>query len=301
MRNGCITPNGPARQFVTTWGRDRRIAARGSTGVAVMAGMEAAGRAFCVNCGTALQGKFCSGCGTPAAVPHQDKEGWGAITSEFLSSRRDNSLFMVVISFLIRPVDTIIRLTDDPTYRSHWSFLTACVGAQLTLTYVALPRLYSSLFSMPDVANSSAVVTNEIVQYVGMAILTPIQFYVCRALGSIRRAPMSYIKLCVLSVSYGSLLSMIVALLYFTIVIADMKSGSILELGEVWQALALLLTIAILTFVSAAHRRFWGMSWPIAIAVTLGAAALSWLVVYPGLTALVEQAKIGEMFGNLLG
>lgn len=79
-----------------------------------------------------MQEKFCSGCGVPAAS-HQRKEGWSALTSEFFSSHRDNGLFAIVISFLRRPVDTIIRLTDDPTYRSHWGFLTAMVGAQLTL------------------------------------------------------------------------------------------------------------------------------------------------------------------------
>lgn len=257
---------------------------------------------LCANCGTALAGPFCSGCGTPAnSSAKSHGEGWSALTSEFVGRPKSDGIFAVVISFLLHPVRTILRLTDDPAYRSHWSFLTACVGAQLTLVYVALPRLYSALFGMPDAANSSAVITNEIVQYVGMVIMTPIQYYVCRALGSIRRSPMSYVKLCVLSVSYGALLSIVIALIYFAIVLADKKAGSILELGEVWQALALITMAAVLTFVTATHRRFWGMSWLIAIAVTIGAAAMSWLVVYPGLQALVEQAKIGETVGNLLG
>jgi hypothetical protein len=58
---------------------------------------------------------------------------------------------------------------------------------------------------------------------------------------------------------------------------------------------------AILVFVTAAHRRFWGMSWPIAVMVTIGIAAMSWLVVYPGLTTLLEQAKIGETLSSMLG
>lgn len=256
----------------------------------------------CANCGTALSGPFCSGCGARAdSLASAHHEGWSAITSEFVTRPKSDGLFAVILSFLRHPLRTILRLTDDPTYRSHWSFLTACVGAQLTLIYVVMPRLYAFLFNAPDAANSSAVLTSEIVQYVGMAILTPIQYYVCRALGSIRRTPMSYIKLCVLSVSYGTLLGIIAALLYFAIIIADMKAGSILELDEVWQALSLLTMAAVLTFVTAAHRRFWGMSWPIAAAVTMGAAALSWLVVYPGLTALLEQAKVGETLSGMLG
>jgi hypothetical protein len=253
----------------------------------------------CEICGTALAGKFCSGCGAPAE--RATAEGWSALTSHLLGKPSRNGILAVAASFLRHPVRTILRLTDDPTYRSHWSFLTACVGAQLTLTYVALPRLFSALLNLPDGANSSAVVTNEIVQYVGMAILTPIQYYVCRALGTIRRTPMSYVKLCVLSVSYGSLLSIVISLLYFAIAVIDLKTASILELDEVWRGLAFLSMAAILVFVTAAHRRFWGMSWPIAVMVTIGIAAMSWLVVYPGLTTLLEQAKIGETLSSMLG
>jgi hypothetical protein len=258
--------------------------------------------AFCGLCGTALSGPFCSACGTRADfAPSIRHEGWSALTSEFVTRPRSDGLFSVIVSFLRHPLRTILRLTDDPAYRSHWSLLTACVGTQLTLIYVALPRMYALLFNAPDAANSSAVITNEIVQYAGMAILTPIQYYACRVLGSIRRTPMSYIKLCVLSISYGTLLSIVAALLYFAIIVADMKVGSILELDEVWQALSLLTMAGVLTFVTAAHKRFWGMSWPVATAVTIGAAALSWLVVYPGLTRLLEQAKIGETLASMLG
>jgi hypothetical protein len=267
-----------------------------------MGNAEGTQASLCMNCGTALIGPFCSGCGSPVDAPAKGKgEGWGALTSEFISAPKRDGIFAVAVSFLRHPIRTILRLTDDPTYRSHWSFLTACVGAQLTLVYVALPRLYSALLNLPDAASSSAVITNEIVQYVGMAILTPIQYYVCRALGSIRRTPMSYVKLCVLSVSYGALLSIVFALFYFAISIIDLKTVAILELDEFWTALAYLSMAAILTFVTAAHRRFWGMSWLAAIAATMIAAALSWLVVYPGLTSLVEQAKIGETIANLLG
>ncbi|MBN9246714.1 MAG: zinc ribbon domain-containing protein [Hyphomicrobium sp.] len=256
---------------------------------------------FCSNCGNALAGPFCSGCGTPANAAKTHGEGWSALTSEFLSSRRGKGIFAVAISFLLSPVNTIIRLTDDPTYRSHWGFLTATVGAQLTLVYVIMPRVLSALFNVPDTANSGAVITNEVVQYVGMAILTPIQYYICRALGTLPRSPMSYVKLCVLSVSYGALISIGLSLAVLTIALAVMKTGANINLQEVAQALTMLGLAGILAFVAASHKRFWGMSWPIAIGVTLFLGAMSWLVVYPGLTALVEQVKMGGTFGSLLG
>ena len=193
-----------------------------------MTGAEAGKATLCTNCGTALTGKFCSGCGAPAedssAIDH--REGWSSLTAELLSKPNRNGIFSVALSFVRHPVDTIIRLTDDPTYRSQWSFLTTCVAAQLTLVYVLLPRIFSALFNTPDTANSSAVITNEVVQYVGIAILTPIQYYVGRALGTMRRTPMSYVKLCVLSVSYGALLSSGAALLFFATGILALKTGT---------------------------------------------------------------------------
>ncbi len=268
-----------------------------------MAGAGTASAGFCADCGTALRGKFCSACGAPATTvaANPTHEGWSGLTSELVSSRGSNSLFSVALSFLRHPVDTIIRLTDDPTYRSHWGFLTAMVGAQLTLTYVFMPRILSALFNVPSAANSSAVITNEIVQYVGMAILTPIQYYICRALGTIARAPMSYVKLCVLSVGYGSLLSSVASLVVFAAGIAVLKTAAGIDITTIGQAFGLLTTVAVLVFVSASHRRFWGMSWPIAIGVTLGIAALSWLVVYPGLFALVQRANIAGTLSSIMG
>lgn len=267
-----------------------------------MAGVEAGtvNVQLCAKCGTELQGKFCSACGTAAnSGADEAAEGWGSLTSEFFSSRGGNGLFAVALSFLRHPVNTIIRLTDDPTYRSQWGFLTAMVGAQLTLSFVILPRIYSLLFHVPNTSNSSAVISNEIVQYVGMAILTPVQYYLCRWLGTRRRSPMSYVKLCVLSVSYGALLSSIVAIFFFAIAVALLKSGTAVDLATLWEGLAVLTLIAILVFVTESHRRFWGMSWPIATGLTICIAALSWAVVYPGLGALLERSGFAGAVSGL--
>lgn len=259
---------------------------------------------FCADCGTALQGKFCTSCGrqaTAVSAAEQNSEGWGSLTSEFFSSHGRNGIVSVALSFLRHPVDTIIRLTDDPTYRSQWGFLTATVGAQMTLIYVFLPRAFAALFNVPNTANGSAVITNEIVQYVGMVILTPIQYYLCRWLGTRKRSPMSYVKLCVLSVSYGALLSSLVAIFFFLLAVGLLKNGTAVDIDALWQGLAVLTLIAILVFVTESHRRFWGMAWPIAIGVTISIAALSWLVVYPGLGALIERGGVAGAIGGLFG
>ncbi|MFT3732997.1 MAG: zinc ribbon domain-containing protein [Hyphomicrobium sp.] len=260
---------------------------------------------FCSNCGTALEGKFCIACGAPAAEvspsPQRVSEGWGGLTSEFMNSRGRNGVLAVALSFLRHPIDTIIRLTDDPSYRGQWGFLTATVGTQLTLTFVILPRLYAILLNLQSTADSSEVVRNEIVQYVGMAILTPIQYYICRALGTQRRSPMSYVKLCVLSVSYGALLWISVSLIFFAVTIGLLKNQIFFDFQALWESLSVLALLGILIFVTAAHKRFWGMSWPIAIGVTLFIAAMSWFVVYPGLGALITHGGVAGVMSSLTG
>ncbi len=112
---------------------------------------------------------------------------------------------------------------------------------------------------------------------------------------------MSYVKLCVLSVSFCAILSMVAALLFFASGVLVLKSGAAIDVHSVWLGLTSATMIAIIAFVTASHRRFWGMHWPIALGVTLIIAVLSWSIVYPGLTAIAEKANVGGTLGRLLG
>jgi hypothetical protein len=264
-----------------------------------MAGAEAGEAALCGSCGTALTGKFCSGCGAPA--DNDAAEGWSSLANQLLSKPRPDGILSVAVSFLRHPVDTIIRLTDDPTYRSQWAFLSTCLGAQLTLSYVLLPRLYATMLGIPDTADTGAVITNEIVQYTGIAILTPIQFYVCRALGARSRTPMSYVKLCTLSVSYCTIVATTVALITFAAGVIAATTAAGIDVQTVGLSVMSAAMLIIIIFVTMTHRIFWGMRWWVALAVTLAIAALSWGVVYPFLTTLAARAGISTSLGRFLG
>jgi hypothetical protein len=112
---------------------------------------------------------------------------------------------------------------------------------------------------------------------------------------------MSYVKLCVLSVSFGALLSTVMALLFFATAVLALKTNIPLNLTAIWQAMAIVALGAIIAFVAASHRRFWGMSWTTATSVTVVIAALSWLVVYPALTSFAEKADVSGTLGSLFG
>jgi hypothetical protein len=261
---------------------------------------------YCSNCGDALVQQICPSC-TAVVTEHErapnqtDAGDWSSLPQDLLQTGETNGFFSVAWSFLRRPVETIIRLTDDPAYRSHWGFLSACLGAQLTLTYVLLPRLAALLYGAPVASDQSAIFTSEVVQYAGIAILTPIQFYLCRALGKLRRTPMSYLKLCVLSVSYCTFISAAVTIAYVVAAIALQQLAIPFDSMTLGNGLTLIGQVVIVAFVTASHRRFWGMSWPIALSATLVIAALSWLVVYPALTQLAVEADIAGKIGMLFG
>jgi hypothetical protein len=297
--NGCITIQAGLRQFLAHPNHDKNPISAATGEFAIMAGAEASEAGLCEACGTALTGNFCSGCGAP--VDNTTAEGWSSLANQLLSKPRPNGILSVALSFLRHPVDTIIRLTDDPTYRSQWAFLSTCLGAQLTLSYVLLPRLYSALLGVPDTADTSAVITNEIVQYVGIAILTPIQFYVCRALGTRPRTPMSYVKLCALSVSYCTIIATAVALIIFAAGVIAAKTTAGIDMQTVGLSVMSAAMLIIVIFVAMTHRIFWGMRRWVALAVTLAIAALSWGVVYPFLTTLAERAGISTSIGRFLG
>lgn len=255
------------------------------------------GARVCVACGKPLAGPFCSQCGTPAPA---GGEGWGVIASELFDSQQSKGHFSTLASFLKAPVETILRLTEDPGYRQHWTFLSLALGVQFALGFLILPQLLGRFYVVPDLGGKEAVITNQIAQYLGIAILTPIQYYICRAVGSIARRPASYVKLCVLSVSFCSILSTLAILAFWIIGPATAAGGLTIDPWLLGNGLTSLLQIAILVFVTVVHKRFWGMKWWVAILVTLLIAILSWGVVYPALVELVTWSGMVKTIDQMM-
>ena len=266
-----------------------------------MSDTQSAGMAACTNCGQPLSGPFCANCGTRAAdTSAAINEGWSAVASQLVDQEASRGHLATVFAFLRAPVRTILARTLDPTYRAHWTFLSLWLGVQLTLSYVILPRMFSGIYPVAGLGDKSAVITNQLVQYAGIAILTPIQYYLCRAFGSIARTPSSYVKLCVLSVSYCAILSTLLVLIFWGIGVASVLLSHLIDPGVSGMVLTTLAQIAIIVFVTLSHKRFWGMSLPVAALVTLGIALLSWGVVYPALMQGVTTSGLGRMLDDLL-
>lgn len=252
--------------------------------------------AKCPQCGHALTGPFCSNCGQRIAAT----EGWGSAAVEFWDPQTTRGHAGTVWSFIKAPVNTILALTEDPAYRSHWAFLSLCLFTQLTLGFVILPHLLTPYYHVPDIENKSAVLTSQVVQYIGFAILTPIQYYVCRLAGSIKRTPMLYVKLCALSISFGAILNTLATFLFWGIGIGSTAAGAPVDPTIGGGLLTLAVLTGVLVFVTLSHKRFWGMRWWVATLLTILFALLSWVIVYPLVTWAVTASGLAKVLGDLL-
>lgn len=260
--------------------------------------MGQANASLCAGCGAQLIGAYCSHCGKPADA--EGGGGWGVIASELFDSQESTGHAATLRSFLKAPVRTLIGLTEDQTYRRHWTFLSIALGVQFALGFLILPHFLGRSYPVPDLGGKAAVLTNQISQYLGIAVLTPIQYYLCRAVGTISRKPASYVKLCVLSVSFCSILSTICILLFWIIGPVSAANGSKIDPVLLGATITSALQLAILVFVTISHKRFWGMKWWVAILVTLVIAVLSWGVVYPLLVEAVTRSGVVGLIDELL-
>ena len=252
----------------------------------------------CGRCGRPAQGRFCSQCGapldvkgSPAVAVSDVNEGWKVAIADVVTGERDGVL-SVAMSFARTPVDTILRLAADPGYTGHWRFLIASLGAALTLVFVLMPQFAGAVFHVPVPNRKAETLVVQAVQLAALPILTPIQFYLCRAIGSIGQTPRAYLKLCALSVGFGWMLfiaaSLVEAAILLALVATDVPFDP--KMADIAQSVAL--ALATVAFVVATHRRFWGMNWLRAILVTVAIAILSWGVVYPALFAIVGQLDV---------
>ena len=61
------------------------------------------------------------------STPHDPDSGWLSIHREILP-REKHPLWRGLWSFSLHPVETILRLTDDPSYTGAWKLLLMAIG-----------------------------------------------------------------------------------------------------------------------------------------------------------------------------
>ena len=269
----------------------------------------------CPTCGSAMLGGASARCATthsaiattPVAGPvaaAADAEGWASALRDIFP-REENGVFSVARQFASTPVRAILGLTGNPAYRGQWKFLLACLSAMPILQLLILPRIGNALANLPVTATKADVfalqLAIETLQIAGVLILSPLQYYACRAIGTIDRTPRSYFKLCVLSVSYCTMLTIAAWSIAYLIAMALLVGNAPLDGNKLIMVEDWALRLGIVAYVAIVHRQFWGMTWLKAIAVTIAIAVVSWVVVYPALNAIENALHLPELFRHMMG
>lgn len=226
-------------------------------------------------------------------LEHTERGGWLQAGADLIFPERDGAL-SVAWAMIKSPVVTALRLAQDGEYRGYWNFMLSAMGANLAFVYLIVPTAAKILFGAQTPDHTADQLLVQILQLSGFPLLTFAQFYACRALGTADPSPLSYVKLCALSVGFGWILLTAANVVEVMVLAGMVTTGAEVHGNEMDQSAALAGMAAALVFTSLSHQRFWGLSGQRAILITLAIAAVSWGVVYPGLGLIASRSHLSE-------
>lgn len=252
----------------------------------------------CRKCGKAVQGKFCSACGT--AVDTSSDEGWSAVARQ-VAKGDGSALASTALAILREPVGAPVRLALDPAYGGHMKFYLTFVSAAFVAMFVA-PQELSRLFLGLDASGDHSMVKRMMVlQALIVLFLTPVLYYFFRWRSREVRTPVSYFKLSLLTIAASNIAIVaaiaVLFLLYAGIVYLlpfDLPSDA----RSIEAALQSLLTVAAiggLVYVAMIHVRFWRIHWIWPALALLTGQLLLEVVTLPILNAL-GAGTLGPLF-----
>jgi hypothetical protein len=263
------------------------------------AALAAAQGAMCAECGTAAQGNFCSSCGADLRAGRLAFLGSAAGTVR-------RSYPAIFLQMLRSPVKTTVGLADDPSYRSHLSFLLTGV-ALFCLLY--LPILMSQTIPqeqaahLSDSAQTMLKVLSQVGVYAGTVIGFLLSFGFFRAFAATPRTFAAYFKLYCLAFGF---MSPLYAVYEFAMRKVFDGTGMTAFNSGIPQAQAMspsayvsiVLSLALWAYFIAIHRRFWHMPLWKAGALYVTSAVLSyyasfWLMFYVGRAAATVLIELG--------
>jgi hypothetical protein len=240
---------------------------------------------ICSHCGDPVKGNFCGNCGTAVQrTPAADAPaGWSSAVVETIGESQSNSITSVVWQMMRAPVATVIRLAEDPGYRSHWVFLMASLSVYFMTIHIVLPRLIGRFRQETVTTGKWDFVTFQTLTVVAIFIMAPLLYYVFRAVSAQQRRPGAYLKFVTLSLAYWYLL--FTALLLTIMAVAVVMTLAVLGLGQATVSDTLTTALQILAFVvfeisavavfALMNKRFWQLGWWPIVGITAGYVVVS--------------------------
>ena len=267
-----------------------------------------AGGTYCTNCGKSVTAKFCAHCGT-AVAPLAAGEGWSSLVGDAVGNAPPQSVLGVALSFARAPVATAMRLANDASYGGHWLFLAFSLTVYFTIIELIIPRFVGRLQNITVGRDKWDFIAFQILTLAAILIMTPLLYYVCRAISGRRPTPRAYIKLATLGFGYWYLL---LTALFLGVIASGVSIGVVLTwLGHrnLFDSLTGALKVtgfciyegSVIWVFATFHRRFWALSgWGTAL-LSLGYVVVSQGIVFRVLIYASQAVDIAGWLRGLLG
>lgn len=269
---------------------------------------QTAGGSYCTNCGEGVTAKFCGHCGT-AVAPLGAGEGWSSLVGDAVGNAPPQSVLGVAISFSRAPVSTAIRLANDASYGGHWLFLAFSLTVYFSIIELIIPRFAGRLQNITVGRDKWDFIAFQILTLAAILIMTPLLYYVCRAISGRQPTPRTYIKLVTLGFGYWYLL--LTALILCVIAGGVLTGVALSWLGhrDLYDRLLPVLPVAgfcvyegsVIWVFAAMQRRFWDLSGWVTALLSLGYVVVSQGFIFRSLIYAAQAADLAGWLRGLLG
>ncbi|MBX9682522.1 MAG: hypothetical protein K2X41_01915 [Hyphomicrobium sp.] len=206
-----------------------------------------------------------------------DRDGWKAVAKDVSNSADAQGFFAILLILIRHPVSETLKLADDPTYRDHVKFFSACFGVWLAFGLVGVPRVVTWYTgdAIADTGGKATVLALTILQYLELLISIPLSFYLYRLGATVQRTPRSYFKFSMIGAGLALLLS---------VAMQSIRVGSIIAIRQALPeetALAIVQDPALIALVNVVvmaapvilaivlNRAFWRLRWRFVVPVAL--------------------------------
>lgn len=206
-----------------------------------------------------------------------DRDGWKAVAKDVSNSADAQGFFATLLILIRHPVSETLKLADDPTYRDHVKFFSACFGVWLAFGLVGVPRVVTWYTgdAIADTGGKATVLALTILQYLELLISIPLSFYLYRLGATVQRTPRSYFKFAMIGAGLALLLS---------VAMQSIRVGSIIAIRQALPeetALAIVQDPALIALVNVVvmaapvilaivlNRAFWRLRWRFVVPVAL--------------------------------
>jgi hypothetical protein len=246
---------------------------------------------ICPNCGKAATGNYCSHCGTKQGI--EGRSDPHSPPAEAPAGNDRYRYYRTIFALIFSPVATVTKLTLDSNFKGYFSILFSVVAAKAAAFYVTFPTILRDVFARD--ANPSAKDAIEVTryifeQYISLALLSFVSYFLYRAVSRTARPPGQFVKFVAIAAIVFAIIDMASAAAMYASILALGPDITDNQFNTLYDGIDGLNRLVTLIFFAAVSCRFWQIGWFKALALGVPLAVLNWKVIDPYVQTLLVHA-----------